>query len=750
MPVEAAVSKSSAAQNSAPSKSADGAGLSRYVDPFIGVDHGGNVFPGPTLPFGMVKLGPDTDRNGNAGYTSEGKIVGFSHLHVSGTGGGPKYGVVLLMPTTGPLKVEDYGSERADESARVGYYAVELSRYKVKAELTASRRVGVHRYTFLAGGESHILLDVGHFLSTRHVAESQRFAGGRVIFTSNHSLEGYGSYEGGWNLGKIYSVYFCANFDTPSESHGIWTGATNGTGNSASIDPNANLKGANVGQPLGAFLNYTTRPGQVINAKVGISFVSTGQACSNLQSEVPDWNFERVRQAAVSAWDAALAPVALEGGTEDLKRAFYTALYHSMLMPVDRTGENPLWHSSEPYYDDFYTIWDTFRTTSPLLTLIHPERETEIVRSLVDIYRHEGYLPDGRSGNDNGRTQGGSNAEVVIADAFVKGLRGIDYNAAYQAMVKDAEVPPAHPTQEGRGGLLDYKSKGYVSRAYERSGNRTVEYSYDDFAIAEVAKGLGRSSDYAKYARRANNWTNLWDASLEDSGVKGFIQPRNPDGSWMTPFNIRKSGTWPDYFYEADSWEYSLYAPQDVRQLMEKSGGKENFIHRLDLLFDQGHIDIGDEPAFLDPVLYIWAGRPDKTADRVRELIDRNFNASRAGLPGNDDSGAMSSWFAFNAIGIYPNAGQDVYLIGTPSFSKVTIRMGGGKEFSVVANHLDAARRNRYVQSATLNGRTLNRAWFRHAEIKDGATLVLNMGDTPSKWGTTNPPPSLSDPHGHQ
>lgn len=729
----------SAAAAFAAQTATDDQGLSRYVDPFIGVDHGGNVFPGPTLPFGMVKPGPDTDQNGNAGYTAEGKIVGFSQLHTSGTGGGPKYGVVTLMPTTGPLKIEDYGSDRANESASVGYYAVELSRYGVKAELTASRRVGMHRFTFLSGGESHILLDIGHFLSTTHLAESQRFAGGRVVVTSNHSVEGYGSYSGGWNLGRMYTVYFCADLDTPSESHGTWTGTE--------VQAGSNLMGANVGVPLGVYFNYTTKPGQVISAKVGISFISSAQACGNLRSEAPAWDFDGIRRADVAAWDRALAPVSVEGGMEELKRAFYTALYHSMLMPVDRTGENPLWTSSEPYYDDFYTLWDTFRTTNPLLTLVHPERERDIVRSLVDIYRHEGYLPDGRSGNDNGRTQGGSNAEVVIADAFVKQLKGIDYGAAYEAMVKDAEVPPALPTQEGRGGLVDYKTKGYVSRASERSGNRTVEYSYDDFAIAEVAKGLGKTADYTKYARRANNWTNLWDASATDSGVTGFIRPRNPDGSWMTPFEVRKSGTWQDYFYEADSWEYSLYAPQDVRQLIEKSGGKEKFVRRLDLLFDQGHIDIGDEPAFLDPVLYIWAGRPDRTADRVRELIDRNFNATRSGLPGNDDSGAMSSWFAFNAMGFYPNAGQDVYLIGTPSFSKVAIRMGAGRVFTVVAKNLDAEHRNRYVQSATLNGRAPDRAWFRHTEIKDGATLVLNMGDAPSKWGTGNPPPSLSDSH---
>jgi len=312
-------------------------------------------------------------------------------------------------------------------------------------------------------------------------------------------------------------------------------------------------------------------------------------------------------------------------------------------------------------------------------------------------------------------------------------------------MIKDAEVPPPDDLKEGRGGLPDYNTKGYVSLAYRGSASRTLEYSYDDFAIAKVAKGLGKTDDYRKYIRRANNWTNLWDASTTDGPVRGFIRPKQPDGSWLTPFVVTKGGTWGDYFYEADSWEYSLDIPQDVRQLIEKSGGAEKFVRRLNLLFDGGHLDIGDEPGFLAPILYIWAGRPDRTADRVRQILDHQFNASRAGLPGNDDSGAMSAWFAFHAMGFYPMAGQDVYVISTPSLEKTTLRLENGKEFVIVAQHLDVAYHNLYVQSATLNGKPLNQAWFRHSDIENGGELFLNMGDRPSSWATHNPPPSLSD-----
>ena len=280
-------------------------------------------------------------------------------------------------------------------------------------------------------------------------------------------------------------------------------------------------------------------------------------------------------------------------------------MYHIMLMPSDRTGENPGWQSAEPYYDDYYAIWDTYRSSGPLLTLIAPERQRDLIRSLIDIYRHEGYMPDARSGNVNGRTQGGSNADIVIADAYVKGLTGIDYPTAFQAMLKDASVPPADPQKEGRGGILDYNAKGYLTLADERSGSRTVEYSYDDFAIAEVACGLNRSAEAKLFAARAHNWEHLWDKDLTVEGFKGFLRPRNPDGSWAKP-NLLLRGEWPDFFYEGDLWTYSLFAPQDVRRLIALAGGNQMFVSRLDSIFYREHFDVTNEPGFLIPVLYNW------------------------------------------------------------------------------------------------------------------------------------------------
>ena len=707
------------------------------VYPFLGVDWGGNTFVGAAMPFGMVKLGPDMESFDGTpskfGYMSGGRILGFSHLHLSGGSG--KYGNILVAPVTGPLDLADIKSPRIEEVNHPGYYAAKLTRYNTLAELTATRRVGFHRYTFPSSSLSHITVDLAHCLNKGSGSESQRFLGGEVRIISDREAEGVGRYIGGWNKGGEYKVYFYIVLDTPVFSAQTWIGTALSSAKKASVSGD---------QPIGAAFNFHTHAGQVIQAKVGISFVSTEQARSNVQQEASGWNFDRVRMASVRAWNEALSKIKIHGETDSKRVQFYTAMYHTMLMPSDRRGENSLWQSTEPYYDDYYAIWDTFRSSGPLLTLIAPDRQRDLIRSLIDIYRHTGYMPDARSGNDNGRTQGGSNANVVIADAWMKGLKGIDYATAFEAMLKDASVPPANAQKEGRGGILDYNAKGYVTLADERSGSRTMEYAYDDFAIAEVACGLDRTAEAKLFASRAHNWENLWDKDLTAEGFHGFLRPRNPDGTWADP-NLLIRGTWPDFFYEGDLWTYSIYAPQDVRKLIAMAGGNETFVRRLDNIFYRQHFDVTNEPGFLIPMLYNWAGRPDKTAEVINALLEKAFTDQRSGIPGNDDSGAMSSWFIFNSLGFYPNAGQDVYLIGTPSFPEAEIELSSGKSLRIVARNLDKEHINRYIQSATLNGTPLDRAWFRHREIEHGGTLVFIMGSAPTVFWKKEPPPSMSD-----
>lgn len=713
--------------------------LTQFVDPFLGASGGGNVVPGPLVPFGMIKPGPDVATKGsdpNAGWDATSDIRGFSQTHVSGTGGGPKYGNVLVQPSIGAPAPANSQSPRSGEKASVGYYAVTLTRPAIDVEITAARRTAVYRFHYPKSAQSNLLFDVGHCLLSDYAGESQSVTAAEVQVLSATEVAGSTSVTGGWNKQtNSYTVYFYAQTDTPATSWGTW--------NDDNLQPhNRKAIGARNARS-GAWLSFPTQAGQQVLMKIGISFLSVEQARKNAMMEVSGFDFSTAQAAAVAAWESALNKVELKGATAEQKQSFYTALYHTMLAPTDRTGENPLWKSEEPYYDDYYAIWDTFRTSGPLLTLIAPERETGIVRSLVDIYRHEGWLPDARSGNFNGRTQGGSNAEFLLTDAYLKGLKGIDWETAYAAEIHDAEVSPTDHFKEGRGGLDDWHSLGFVSvEGSDRSGSVHMEYAANDFEIALLAKGLGKNSDYRKYLARSANWKNLWDEKYAEGGFQGFIRPRHRDKSWLSPFTGLDSCSWNgNTFYEGNSWTYSFFVPQDVASLIEKTGGREQFVQRLDAFFAvPKRYDVGNEPGFLIPYLYNWAGRPDKTAERVKEIIAASYHTGPAGLPGNDDSGAMSSWLVFGQLGIFPNAGQDFYLIGSPAFPEATLHLDNGKDFVIEARSVSATRK--YVTAASLNGKALNRSWLRHSEIAGGGRLVLVMGDAPMHWAEGDLPPS--------
>ena len=719
--------------------------FAEFVDPFLGASGGGNVFPGAVVPFGMIKPGPDMTapegHDANAGWNAKGDIRGFSQTHVSGTGGGAKYGNILVMPTTGDVSPDAAASPRGGEHGAAGLYAVTLARYGVSVEITAARRSAIYVFRYPPGAQANLLFDVSHFLlSGMRTGEFQILTASQIRILSPTAVSGSTTLKGGWNKQPVpYTVYFYAQTDTPAASWGTWLDG-NLTPGSKSALGDANSK-------TGGWLTFSPPSGRPVLMKIGISFISVEQAKQNLAAEIPGFDFAAVHAAAVAQWDKALSNVEIKGATQEQAQMFYTALYHTMLMPTDRTGENPLWRSAEPYYDDYYAIWDIFRTSSPLLTLIAPERQTAIVRALVDLYRHEGWLPDARSGNYNGRTQGGSDAEFILTDAYLKGLKGIDWKTALAAEIHDAEVSPSDHYKEGRGGLDDWHKLGYVSiEGSDRPASVDMEYAADDFEIALLAKGLGDRADYKKYLQRSVNWKKLWDPDLSDGGFTGFIRPRHHDGSWLTPFTTMDFCTWGGKtFYEGNSWTYSTFVPQDVASLIKISGGPDTFVRRLDAFFDvPRRYDVGNEPGFLAPYLYIWAGRPDKTDARVRQIIAASYQSGPSGLPGNDDSGAMSSWYAFGQIGIFPNAGQDVYLVGSPAFPQTTLHLAGGKDFVIEARNLSAE--NIYVTSAALDGKPLNRAWLRHREIAAGGRLVLTMAKEPGHWAEGNPPPSTPAP----
>lgn len=716
----------------------------KYVNPFIGAAGGGNIFPGTALPFSMVRLGPDYgNRYKNAGWDERGNIDGFSHTHVSGSGGGPKYGNILIMPVVGNINLNDFSSSGSDERAQVGLYSVKLDRYNVSVRLSSTHSTALHEYTFPKSDASHILIDAGSFLRTpKGHPEGQQLVGSEVRILSTHEIEGYSRVRGGWNMGTAYTVYFYASFDIPAAKWGTWK--------SDKSIPNSKNQ-FDSGEKTGAWFTFKTYEGQQIKVKVGISFLSVGKAKENLK-ELTTWDVEWVKKNAEKKWNKILGEIVINDNNEANKKIFYTALYHAFLQPSNRTGENPKWHSDEPYYDDFYTVWDTFRATNPLFTLLNPSLERDLIRSLLDIFKFDGYMPDGRAGNDNGRVQGGTDADMLIADAMVKKIGGIDYNKALEAMIKNAKVPPGgDERKEGRGGLFDYNTFGYVSTKYERAGSRTMEYANNDYAISVVAKGLGRNQLFQQYRKKASNWQNLWNPDIESFGAKGFIWPRHEDKTWVSidSFNTLKTGSWSDFFYESNSWEISFYVPQDVKALIEKCGGEGSFESRLDTFFRHKNdapsiFNVSNEPGFLTPVLYNYINKQYKTAALVRKILATAYDTTRSGIPGNDDSGSMSSWYIFQVLGFYPNSGQDVYLISSPVFRDVTIHLENGNTLQITAYH--AGPKNIYIQSAVLNGRVLEQNWFRHTDIINGGTLSFVMGNKPSGWSTAAQlPPSMSD-----
>lgn len=745
---ESASSRSSKGGSFSPVTLIDSERLSDYVDPRIGSEGLGRVFIGPSVPYGMVKPSPDCTPGPNSGWLPMPEQVnGFAQVHVSGTGGGPKYGNILIQPFIGKLNSLDHIDYRTHEDISLGYYATTYRNSGIKTEVTTSAKASAYRITYPKGCDPALMIDAGFFLGESPVPdarEAQQFVGSEVQVVSDNEVCGYSRIRGGWNNGRAYTVYFWLITDKPAVSAATWKSDVISDSRSQ----------YDSGEKTGAFLQFA-KDDDVVNVKIGISFISQLKAKENVMNGIADKSFDDIHGELLSSWERLLQKIKIDPRTDEkLKRMFYTGMYHTMIMPVDRTGENPLWTDPVPYYDDFYAIWDTYRSSSPLITLVDPKREADMVNSLINICKRDGYMPDARSGNANGRTQGGSNAEIVIADAFVKGLQGIDYEDALKAMLKDATVDPGGDHEaHGRGGLREYLELGYIPHGIARAGNRTVEYSYCDYAIYLVAKGLGYNELAERYEKQSQNWKNLWRDGYEHDGTHGFIMPRDKDGNWLDdlPFGHSQKRRpayrynpvmfegpwyvpwWEMFFYEASSWEYSLSIPHDVPGLIEKCGGDDLFEKRLDKFFDKKYFNVNNEPSFLTPCLYHWVGKPERTGERILEIINENYSDSQRGLPGNDDSGAMSSWLAFHMMGIYPNAGQDYYLIHTPMLKSSEIDLGEGKSFRITAEKL--SEKNRYIQSAILNGEDYPYSAIRHSDIIAGGELKLKMGNKPGRWG---------------
>jgi predicted alpha-1,2-mannosidase len=703
--------------------------LCESVDPFIGVDGGGNCLCGPFLPLSIVRLGPDTlPPHPTNGYRSDRPILRFSHTHVSGTGGYGRYGNVGVTPFIGQPTTYLGGYERAEERAVPGLYSVRLMPQDIEVELTSTPRVGVHRYTFPRGTQANVLIDLGAVVQTGGstcVDETGWSIGGFVELIGERELIGRADLRGGWGHDFAYSIYFYAIFDQPTVGRILARSGRLLTGLHAE------------GADLKAILSFGDTP--VVELQVGISYVSIANARASVERETVGRSFDMIRGAAAEIWEMVLSRIVVDGGTVDQRTLFYTSFYRLLCMPSDLgvDDENPLWRSGVRHFTDYYTLWDSVRNANSLIGLINPELAVDLLNCLLDIADHVGWLPDAWIAGHSAQVQGGSSADVLLCEAALKGFEGIDYARALDQMRKNNEVESPDPYLYGRY-LPGYRDLGYVPAGVINCVSRHIEYTYQDWCISRLATHLGLKDVARRYEASSQKLWNLWRDDLR------CFAPRDADGTWVEPFDpfqpVRPD-YWNDpYFYEGIAHEWSLCALQDMAGLVRRHDGAEAFVRHLDAFFER-YMYHWKEIILHTPYLYHYAGRPDRSADRVREVLATRYHVDRAGLPDNEDMGSHSAFYMCSAMGLYPLMGQDIYLLSTPLFKEVVVRIGEGQE-RLVIRCPEAGTGKPYVVSASLDGRPLSHSWVQHAEIADGATLDLALGDVPGDWGTEDVPPS--------
>ncbi|WP_283254646.1 GH92 family glycosyl hydrolase [Luteimonas galliterrae] len=750
---------------------AKGAAAYDAVDPFIGTGGEGHTFPGAVVPFGMIQLSPDTQIKPRkdaydwaAGYRyDDNTIIGFSHTHFSGTGHSD-LGDVLLMPIAGETKLErgdtakpgsGYHSrfKHDGEIAQPGYYAVTLDDYGIRAELTAGERVGVHRYAFPKGKPAHVLVD----LRTSLYDYPGKTLWSRLRVRADGTVTGFRETRG-WAPGR--QLYFAMRFSKPLSGHALHDTEQNvvykGFPPPGEKDParRAQIEGREL---VGVF-DFAQAQGTQLVVKVSISPVSEDNAVANLEAEMPGWDFDAVRAKAKAAWTQALSAVDVDA-PEPMRKSFYTAMYHTLMGPslfMDSDGryrgpDNAVHQAKGFRNHSTFSLWDTYRALHPLLTLIQPpERTNDFVNSLLAARRESPYgvLPVWAFHGLETWCMIGYHAVPVIADAYMKGIRGYDADEALAAMVASASYGPYD-------GIAQYMELGYVPIDEEgEAASKTLEYAFDDWTIARMADAMGRKDVAAQFGKRAGNWRHAFDAKT------GFMRARKRDGSFREPFDPTASGYGSDYT-EGNAWQYSWYVPQDVAGLGRALGGEQKLVDKLDQVFDAkvdpkvfehmeditgliGWYAHGNEPSHHVAYLYAYAGQPWRTQERLKQIMDSQYAPRPDGLAGNDDLGQMSAWFVFTALGFYPVApGSNQYVIGRPFLPRAVLNLPNGKRFTVIAEGLDDA--HTYIGNATLNGKPLPRAYIEHGEIMAGGELKFTMQAQPNKeWATAQRPYSMS------
>lgn len=715
------------------------------------------TIPYVQYPYGMARVAPVTTPGIVDRYLA-GKIYGFSA------------GPATLMASTGAAgsHLADYASDfdHDFETATPFYYSADLLTWKIKAELTVTSRAEIYRFTFPADPHAHLVFTLDN--------EAEVSAVGRNAIEGSQRIPGPSDTAG--DTSPQTRQYFYAEISKPFTSSKTW--------NSGELSDSEEQTGKHVG----LVADFAVAGGEQIEVRIGLSYISTGQARRNLQEEIPNWEFAPVKSKAREAWREALNKVQVEGGTERQRTVFYTALYRSLGRMTDITedgryfsGYDHTVHDSNGH--DFYIddgIWDTYRSLHPLQLLLDADRQQDMIRSYLRMYEQSGWLPSFPGVAGNYPIMLGHHAAQFILDTYAKGYRNFDVEEAYAGIRKNATEASMLPWRHNVLTSLDrvYFDKGFFPalaygekesvpevRSFERrqAVSVTLENAYDDWCVAQLAKALGKQDDYQYFIKLAHNYENVFNPAT------GFMAPKSVDGKWVANFDPILGGGQGgrDYFTEMNAWTYTFNVQHDPAGLIRMMGGRDAFNAKLDRLFVEqyggskstflrqfpdatgliGQYAQGNEPSFHIPYLYDFSGQPWKTQRRVREIMDLLYGDGPQGIPGDEDGGATSSWYVLSALGFYPECpGSPVYEIGSSIFSKSTITLGNGKLFTIIANHVSA--QNKYIQSARLNGKPLGRAWFEHGEIAGGGSLILEMGDKPNlQWGSApqDAPPSMSD-----
>lgn len=723
------------------------------VDPFIGTAGGGNTFPGATLPFGMIEWSPDTGHEGWYFYTDK-QITGFSLTHISGAGC-PLYGDFAVMPTTGTLSrspganFAPYATafDHAHEQAHPGYYELTLAN-GIRAELTVADRAGIARFTFPEGADARVLVNAGSsansFPEKDTPPEKLASFGTRIEITPDGSFSGWSSAGRFCGSDSHYKIYVAGRFNKPAAHSAVWQDdAVHAEAHSAE------------GKHSGTWLDFGKQKELLL--KVGISFVSEAGARANLEKEIPGWNFDEIHAKARTTWMELLDRAAIEGGTPDERTIWYTGFYHSFLSPNLFSDEDGNYigfddkvHSlggkrQHAQYANF-SDWDIYRNTVQLQALFDPARESDLMQSLVNDAVESGWYPRWPAANDLTYVMGGDSPVVLLSSSYAFGAKNFDVETALKYMVKAGTEPGKGPHGDSeRPFLADYLKLGYVPNEKDSiSASRTLEYASDDFAVAQFARNTGHDSEYNAFLKRSENWKNLIDPETR------WIRPRNSDGSWEAGFDPEHSlprranapvSTDQNGFEEGNTYQYSFMVPFDYPALIQAMGGEAQVEPRLDKFFTKLRcwgepcFNMENEPDFVTPYAYVFAGMPWKSQDVIARIAKETFKTTPEGLPGNDDLGATSGVYVWNALGFYPAVpGVGGVVLGTPMFDKATLRLAGDRTLVITREGPGV-----YVQSVSLDGAPYANSWLPIGKLHTGTTrLHFTMSEQPDKEGGTS------------